>query len=189
MNKLFFPLLFAGSLMTTPVLAAQQVDMSKSEIRFTAKQMNVAAEGRFRKFVAKVDFDPANLAQSIVSVDVDIASIDIGSRENETELKSKAWFNAPAFPVARFSASQFKAKGNNMYEASGKLSIKGISRDITFPFSLQQSGTQHIVSGSVPLKRLAFNVGEGAWSDTDTVADDVLVKFRLTLQPQSAASK
>jgi len=41
----------------------------------------------------------------------------------------------------------------------------------------------------VPLKRLAFNVGEGAWSDTETVADDVTVKFRLTLQPQTATSK
>ena len=76
------------------------------------------------------------VAQSSVSVDVDIASIDIGSRENETELKSKAWFNAPAFPQARFSASQFKAKGNNLFEASGKLSIKGISREVV-PYAVE----------------------------------------------------
>lgn len=189
MKQLFLPLALATSLLAAPSMAAQQLDLAKSEIRFTAKQMNVAADGRFRKFAAKVDLDPANLAQSSVSIDIDIASVDIGSKENETELKSKAWFNSSAFPQAHFVASNFKAKGNNLYEASGKLSIKGISRDIVVPFSLQQSGTQQIVSGTVPLKRLAFNVGEGAWSDTDTVADDVLVKFRLILQPLNPGKK
>jgi len=161
--------------------AAQQLDAAKSEIRFVAKQMGVAAEGRFRKFSANVDFDPAQLAQARATVDIDITSVDLGSAENETELKKKAWFNSGAFPAARFTATSFKARGGNQYEVSGKLSIKGISRDINAPFTLQQNGPVLTVSGSVPLKRLAFNVGEGEWADTETVADEVQVKFRLSL--------
>jgi hypothetical protein len=37
------------------------------------------------------------------------------------------------------------------------------------------------VEGQFALKRLQFRVGEGAWSDTDTVADEVVVKFRFVL--------
>ena len=34
------------------------------------------------------------------------------------------------------------------------------------------------------LKRLQYKVGEGEWSDTDTVADDIVVHFRFTLPPR-----
>lgn len=189
MNKLTASLAALALFAALPGQAAQQLDPAKSEIRFVARQMNVPAEGRFRKFSANVNFDPARLAQSSVTVDIDIASIDLGSAENEAELKKKSWFNSAGFPSARFSASNFKSKGGNQYEVSGKLSIKGISRDVTAPFTVQQNGAQLTVSGSVPLKRLAFNVGEGEWADTETVADEVLVKFRLNLVNTSTAAK
>ena len=31
------------------------------------------------------------------------------------------------------------------------------------------------------MKRLQFKIGEGPWADTDTVADEVLVRFRFVL--------
>ena len=31
----------------------------------------------------------------------------------------------------------------------------------------------------LPIKRLAFNIGEGEWKDASTVADDVQIKFRI----------
>ena len=36
-------------------------------------------------------------------------------------------------------------------------------------------------SGALPIKRLAYLIGEGEWSDTSTVADDVLIKFKFAL--------
>jgi len=37
------------------------------------------------------------------------------------------------------------------------------------------------VEGQFTMKRLPFRIGEGPWADTDTVADEVLVRFRFTL--------
>ena len=34
--------------------------------------------------------------------------------------------------------------------------------------------------GALPIKRLAFNIGDGEWKDTSMVADEVLIKFRVT---------
>ena len=36
-------------------------------------------------------------------------------------------------------------------------------------------------TGVLPIKRLAFKIGEGDWADTSMVADDVQVKFKLAL--------
>ena len=36
-------------------------------------------------------------------------------------------------------------------------------------------------TGALPLKRLAFKIGENEWADTSMVADDVQVKFKLAL--------
>jgi polyisoprenoid-binding protein YceI len=64
---------------------------------------------------------------------------------------------------------------------SGKLSIKGNSRDVVVPVALAQSGATTTVTGAFPLKRLAFKIGENEWADTSMVADDVQVKFKLAL--------
>ena len=47
--------------------------------------------------------------------------------------------------------------------------------------SLTESAGMRIVEGQFTLKRLQFRIGEAQWSDTDTVADDVLVRFRFAL--------
>jgi len=39
-----------------------------------------------------------------------------------------------------------------------------------------------VATGSFALKRLDFKVGEGDWADTSVVANDVQVRFKLTLQ-------
>ena len=60
---------------------------------------------------------------------------------------------------------------------TGKLTIKGTVRDVTVPVALTQSGAITTASGQFTIKRLAFKIGEGEWSDTGMVADDVQVKF------------
>jgi polyisoprenoid-binding protein YceI len=74
-----------------------------------------------------------------------------------------------------------KALGNNKFEATGTLTIKGTSREVTAPFTVSEANRLRTVEGQFPLKRLQYRIGEGPWSDTDTVADEVLVRFRFTV--------
>ena len=46
---------------------------------------------------------------------------------------------------------------------------------------LAQSGTTTTATGTLPLKRLQFKIGEGEWGDTSMVADEVQVQFKLAL--------
>ena len=74
-----------------------------------------------------------------------------------------------------------KSLGGGKFEASGPLTIKGTSQNIVAPLAMTEAAGVRTVEGQFALKRLQFKIGEGPWSDTDTVADEVLVRFRFAL--------
>ncbi|MCF8167289.1 MAG: YceI family protein [Rhodoferax sp.] len=173
-------LLLAG-LLALPAQAQQKLIADQSEISFVSKQMGVPVEGRFKKFEAQIVFDPAKLATSKIALTVDIASATLGAPEVDSELPKAPWFNTAKFPQATFQSSAIKSVGPGKFEVSGKLGIKGNTRDVVIPVSLAANGASTVASGTFPIKRLAFSVGDGDWADTSTVADDVQVKFKLAL--------
>lgn len=178
------PAIVAAALAAFPAAAQQKIIPAKSSIRFVTQQMNVPVEGQFKTFDASVAFDPAKPEATKAEFEVDLGSIDLGNAEGETEAKRKAWLNVDAFPKARFVAASVKTLGGGKFEASGPLTIKGSSQNIVAPFTLVEAGGVRIVEGQFALKRLQFKIGEGPWSDTDTVADEVRVRFRFTLPAQ-----
>jgi polyisoprenoid-binding protein YceI len=172
-------ILLAG--LAAPAAARQfiAIDYAKSRVAFAAKQMNAPFEGNFRKFEAKLAWDAAKPENSRAEVVIDVASIDIGDRMFDDEAKSKTFFNAPQFPQARFVSSAVKALGGGRYEAAGKLTIKGIARDVVMPFTVKSEGGASVFDGAVSIRRLDFKIGEGSWTDTGILADDVQVRVRL----------
>jgi polyisoprenoid-binding protein YceI len=163
---------------------AQGLLIDKSEIRFVSKQLGVNVEGRFRKWKANIVFQPANLANSKADFEIDLASIDLASDESETEIRSPSWFDTAKFPVARFTSATIRSVGANAYEVAGKLTLKGITKEIVVPIALRKDvGGNSVAEGSFPLKRTDYRIGEGMWADTDLVANDVLVRFRMVLPP------
>lgn len=180
----FFSALALGSaalLAAHPAVAQQKLVPAQSEVQFTARQIGVPLEGHFKKFDAQVSFDPAKLATSKIVFTVDTGSATMGSRETDAELPKATWFNVPQFPQATFQSSAIKALGAGKFEVTGKLSIKGMARDVVVPVTLVQNGATTMATGALPLKRLAFKIGENEWADTSMVADDVQVKFKLAL--------
>ena len=160
----------------------QAIVPAKSSVTFSYKQMGVGIDGRFKKFAAQVNFDPAKAEAGKASFDVELASVDAGSSEADDEVVTKSWFNAAAFPKASFVAKQFKQTAPNQYEVTGSLSIKGQTRDVKFPLRHVAQGTQGLLSGEFTIRRGDFAIGEGMWSKFDTIANEVQIRFQLTAQ-------
>jgi polyisoprenoid-binding protein YceI len=169
--------LFAGS----AVQAEQKLVQTQSEIVFVSKQMGVPVEGHFKKFDTQITFEPTRPEASKIAFTVDIASATIGVPETDAELPKATWFNTAKFPQATFQSTSVKGLGAGKFEVSGKLSIKGASRDVVIPIALVQAGATTTAIGTFALKRLTFKIGENEWADTSMVADDVQVKFKLAL--------
>ena len=157
-----------------------QVQPDKSSINFVYKQMNVAVDGKFKRFSSQLSFDPAKPTAAKTSFDVELASVDTGAQEGDDEVTGKPWFNTKAFPTARFVSGSVKALGGNKYEVAGKLTIKGQTQDVIVPATFTAQGNTAVFDGGFTIRRADFTIGEGAWAKFDIVANDVQIKFRIT---------
>lgn len=159
--------------------AFQSVVPEKSSVTFNYKQMGVAMDGKFKKFNAQLNFDPAKTDKATGRLDIDLASIDTGSSEADQEVVGKAWFNVAAHPKASYVLQSLKPIGPGQYEASGQLTIKGQMRELRLPLKLTLPST---LTGSFVLKRADFGIGEGMWAKFDVVANEITVQLTLNLK-------
>ncbi len=169
---------------TTATHAQQRLLAAQSEIAFTSRQMGVPVTGQFRKFEADIAFDPRQPDAAHIALRIDLASVTLASSDAEAELAKPGWFDSRRTPIASFASSAVKSLGANRFEVAGKLTIKGVARDIVVPVTLAAVGAASAATaatGSFTLKRLAFGIGDGDWGDTSLVADEVQVRFRLLL--------
>jgi polyisoprenoid-binding protein YceI len=159
--------------------APLKTDVAHSSVSALFKQMDVPVESKFTRFNAQIDYDAAHPDKATARVDIDTASLDIGSPEYNKEIAKKTWFNSAQFPKATFVSTAIKPAGAGKLNVTGKLSIKGKTQDVSFPLSVKPEGGKQVFQGQLPIKRLAFDIGEGEWKDTDMVADEVVIKFRV----------
>lgn len=158
-----------------------QIDLSHSEISFTATQNNSPVTGKFNAFKGEIHFDPAELQVSHIEITVDMNSVATTYSEVADNLKSADWFNIKLFPQAIFKADHFIKTGDNAYQGKGTLTIRDKTVPITLNFTLDEyTQDKAHAKGSVTLKRNEFGVGQGEWISTDSIKDDVLVEFTLS---------
>jgi polyisoprenoid-binding protein YceI len=161
------------------VTAVAQLDTGKSTVGIVFKQMNVPVDAKFKKFTANIVYDSAKPGNSTATVDIDVSSFDLGDPEYNKEVLKKEWFNAAQFPKAHFVSTGMKAGANGKLDVTGNLSIKGKSIPASFALTVKKEGATQTFDGSLPIKRLAFNIGDGEWKDTGMVADEVVIKFHV----------
>lgn len=160
------------------------LDPAKSSLEFTFLQAGAQNKGRFRSVQASLDFSPDNLAGSRLDVVVEINSLDTGDQERDDTLRSADLLDVAKFPQAHFAAAQISRSAAG-YEALGKLTIRGVTRDARIPFTLR-TATENgapvgYMNGKTSVRRLDYGVGQGDWKATDQVGNEVAVSFALRL--------
>jgi polyisoprenoid-binding protein YceI len=152
-----------------------------SHIAFVTRQMGVPVEGAFNSFNARIAFDPQHPEGGSVALDIDVASAALGVPQVDVELPKPTWFDAARFPKATFQSSRIRRLGNGQFEVRGTLALKGHTQDLIVPVTIAQSAGESVATGQFTIQRLAFRIGEGDWTDTSLLADEVQVRIRLVL--------
>ena len=127
---------FAALFLVAPGLAGAasyfEVDASHSTVIFKVKHLGVSyAYGRFNEMRGKVTFDQKSPPKSSIEFEIPAASVDTANDKRDQHLKSPDFFNAKQFPVIKFSSGKIKSIGKNKYRVSGKLTLNGVSKDIS----------------------------------------------------------
>jgi polyisoprenoid-binding protein YceI len=166
-------------------LAANQwtVQPKESKLTFVATQQGAEFTGTFERFTADIKFDPQDLAGSHFDVKVETASATTRDNDRDETLKSDDFFAVKQYPTGHYVTSQFTAKGGNKFTATGKLTVRNVTRDVPLEFTFENKNGSAWLKGSAQLKRLDFGVGQGDWKDTEQVGNDVKVNFVLLLKP------
>lgn len=171
----------AGLLLSTPTFAADWTLASgNGTLGFSGTQTGKAFEGHFGKYDGTISFDPAHPESGHAKITIDMSSAATGDSQRDGALPGHDWFDIKAFPLAVFEVNDFKSKGGNAYDAEGTLTIKGVSKPVTLPLTIDISGSTAHAKGRLQLVRSTFNVGIGPWTTGQWVALEVGVDVDVT---------
>jgi len=165
------------------------VDPASSHLGFVGTWEGTPFEGVFHQFQADIDFDPGSLESSRFDVRVAVGSADTQSSDRDAELVGPTWLGAQAHPEARFDTTGFRTVGPGRYVAQGTLTLKGISRPLSLPFTWHSQGQGAMLDTEVVLRRTDFRVGEGEWASGETIGLDVRVMGHLSLSPSEGKAQ
>jgi polyisoprenoid-binding protein YceI len=170
-------------LAAAPAMAAPAVwtvDPATSKLAFQGAVNGAPFAGVFRRWNAQIAFDPKALAASHVAVSVDVASAASGDADRDQSMPATDWFWVAKFARASFVSHAFRDLGGGRYVAVGDLTLRGVTRPISLPFTLSIAGDKAVMKGATVIDRTAFGVGQGQWKTGDVVATKVTVNVAVT---------
>ena len=176
--------LLALTLLLGIAAAATQWTMQpkQSKLTFVGTQAGAPFEATFEKFTADIKFDPKDLAGSRFDVKIDLGSVNSGDAERDDTVKGPDLFAVKQWPTGHYVADKFTDKGAGSFTATGKLTLRDVTKDVPIEFTFADGKEGAWLKGSASLKRLDFGVGQGEWKDVSSVANEVKVRFALLLK-------
>jgi polyisoprenoid-binding protein YceI len=109
------------------------LDKGHSNVKFTVTHMVVSeVEGSFRNFDGTVESTKPDFSDAVVNFTVDVSSVDTDNENRDKHLKGDDFFNAEKFPQMVFQSTSFKPLGGNKYQLNGNLTIRDVTKPITF---------------------------------------------------------
>jgi polyisoprenoid-binding protein YceI len=143
----------------------------ESKVEFRIRNFGFGVTGTFSGLTGKIVFDPASTANASVNVSVDANSIDTDNNTRDNHLLKEEYFDVKNYPRILFvSTAISKGKKNGEFIIKGKLTIKKVTRDISFPFIAKSLANGYLLKGEFKINRRDFGVGGGS-----TVSDNLLV--------------
>ena len=166
-----------------------EIDKAHSSIDFSVRHFFTPVNGTFNEYNATVNFDPSNLAESNIEVEVMIASVDTKNEKRDGHLQTGDFFDAEKYPKMMFKSTKIEAKGDNEFVALGDLTIKDVTKRVELPFQLlgvmdhpRREGVKIAgISSSIVIDRNDYGVGTGGYAETAVIGGEVTIELNLEL--------
>jgi polyisoprenoid-binding protein YceI len=121
-----------------------------------------------------------------------MTSIDTGVAPRDNHLRTADFFEVEKYPDMTFRSTKVEKKGKN-WMVTGNLTIKDITKQVTFPFEIAgfakdaKGGVKMGVTAETSINRRDYNVtyGSNLPNGTPVLADNV----RVVLQIEGALKK
>lgn len=181
-------------------MAQQQkwvADLAHSEVSFRVKHLMVShVTGYFRKFHVEAHASAEGFQDARILFTAQVDSIETGNADRDAHLKGPDFFDAAKYPEIRFVSTAFrKLNDEGDYELHGELTMKGITRPVSFqvhyegsvkdPWGNQKAGFS--VQGRINRKEWGLNWNAALETGGVVVSEDVRVAAELQMLQQVPA--
>lgn len=155
------------------------VDATHSRALFRVHHLGASQFwGRFNAVAGTFNFTPGTADGMKFDITIKTDSIDTGVEDLDKHLRSPDFFAAKDFPEMKFVSTSARKTGENMYDVTGTLTIRGTSKPITAKLEYTGMGTMRGQSragfeATFTVKRSEFGVSYG--TDNGALGDDTRV--------------
>lgn len=187
--SLAMAIVFGAIASANPALSAEpvtkEVKTTESSVMWKAYKVTGSHTGVVQLTDGALTFEDDMLVGGNFAVDMtSLISTDLegGSKEKlEGHLKSDDFFGVETHPSSTLVFTDVKSTGKNSYEVTGDLTIKGITKPVTFDLSIYGSKA----TASVKVDRANYNVRYGSGSFFDNLGDKTIYdEFDLVVDLQ-----
>ena len=135
------------------------VTPQNSQVAFEASGSGYNTKGIFKDYKTEIEFDPETPEEASIRVTLDMRSASTGAADTDQTLQSEDLFDSGRHPTAEFIARGAKPDGGGKYVLNGQLTLKGVTRPVTLPFSIDIAEGIAAVKAETKINRLDFGVG------------------------------
>jgi len=174
------------------VAGTWSIDPVHSEVGFAARHMMVSkVRGKFRTFSGQL-VTGADPLDSSVTAEIDMASIDTGHDQRDAHIRSADFFEVDTYPTMTYRSTGVRRHGDG-YILDGKLTLKGVTRDVPLTLELNgfgpdpYGGTRAGFTATAEINRRDFGVNFSAVMETGgaVVSDKVTIQLEIEAVLQS----
>ena len=136
-----------------------------SKLHFVIKNIGINTGGDISGLQGKIVFDAKNTAKCFFNVTVATKTIDTDNGKRDEHLRKKEYFDVAAYPVIRLMSTKIEPGADlKHFIFKGNLTIKNITKQVTFPFTAESKNGGAFFNGSFEINRLDFGVGKESFS-------------------------
>jgi polyisoprenoid-binding protein YceI len=121
-----------------------QIDPAHSSVEFAVKHMMfTTVRGRFKDVQGTIEADEEHPERSMVTVEIGAASIDTGSADRDTHLRSADFLDVDNHPTLTFRSKRVEGatkKEGDAFRVIGDLTIRGTTMEVTLDCVYEGTG-------------------------------------------------
>jgi polyisoprenoid-binding protein YceI len=156
--KILFTLWMAFCSVAVGYAQQYQPAGDKSTVTFSIKNFGVKTGGSFKGLEGVIEFDKSNPDKAQFDVSIQAATVNTDNDSRDSHLRKEEYFDVEKYPKITFKSEKIASKGS-VFSVSGKLTIKGTTKSISFPFTAVAKDEGYLFEGSFEINRKDFKVG------------------------------
>jgi polyisoprenoid-binding protein YceI len=165
------------------------IDPAHSQIGFVARHAMVTkVRGTFDDFDGTAHFDASAPAAAAVTVNIRSGSINTRNQQRDEHLRNNDFLAVDEYPAISFVSTGLQVTGEDTFELTGNLTIRGVTNAVAIPFTFEGAATDPFgnvrlgFAGSVAINRKDYGVTWNAALETGgfLVSDKVVLEFEVS---------